>query len=154
LTVAVRETAGGKANWSWRAHVAASVILLIVARLLVRHVRLSHWRATLGKITPTSDIVSTSAPSGRAPRAARLLASAVERGAELLPFDSKCLPRAAALQWLLRASRMPSHLVIAFHAAERDQEHGFHAWVEQDGHILIGACDRLQYRPAMVLVQG
>lgn len=136
-------------KWPWRGEVAVGVVLICLARLLVRHVRLSRWRWTLGRI----DAPCASSTRADGPRA-EILASAIERAAERLPFDSKCLTRAVALQWRLRMAGIASRLVIAFHTIDRSGGHGFHAWVEQGGEMIIGACDRAVYRPALTLSQG
>ena len=136
-------------KWPWRAEVAFGVVLICLARFLVRNVRLSRWRWTLGRI----DAASASS-DGDDDHRADILASAIERAAERLPFDSKCLPRAVALQWRLRMAGIASRMVIAFHAIDRSGEHGFHAWVEHSGEMIIGACDRAVYRPALTLSQG
>ena len=72
-------------------------------------------------------------------RAARRLAGHVERAAQRLPFETKCLPRAMALSWLLRRRRLGHCVVIAVRPPElRDGDHGLHAWVEVDGETVIG----------------
>lgn len=116
--------------------------------MLVRHVRLGRWRASLG-----FPIVTTNAPppTGRLAEA-QGLARTVERAATRLPGDSKCLPRAMALQWMLRRRAIPSRLVIAVAAKSASDPH--HAWTECDGAMLVGACDRDAYRPLLVLAQG
>ena len=135
----------------WYLHVAFSALLLAFARLLVRRVSLSRWRWTLGRII-TSDRPVCFAPSEA--RESRVLARSVERADVRLPFESRCLPRAVALQWRLRLAGIPSRLVIAFNKLDRSGEHGFHAWVEQGGTMIIGECDRSLYQPALTLLQG
>lgn len=83
-----------------------------------------------------------------------MLKGAIDQAGDLLPFRTKCLAKAAAMQWLLRLCAIPSRLVIAFHTRERTAEHAFHAWVEHNGKIVMGACDVEEYRPALVLSQG
>lgn len=133
----------------WRARVAFSAALLLLAWLLVRCVRLSRWRWTLGEIG-----TATPAPDAHSARSVRALAQSVERAAVHLPFAGKCLPQGVALQWRLRLARIPSRLVIAFHLIDRSGDHGFHAWVEHGGEMVLGACDRSVYQPAMTLSQG
>jgi hypothetical protein len=69
----------------------------------------------------------------------RRFATHVDRAATLLPFQTKCLPRAMALSWMLRRERIQHALVIAVRPAElRDAADGLHAWVEVDGAKIIG----------------
>ena len=116
--------------------------------MLVRRVSLSRWRWTLGELDGSAIGQDERGPDPRA----RAFADAVDRASLRLP--SKCLPRAVALQWRLRLAGIPSSLIIAFHLVDRTAEHGFHAWVEQAGKIVIGHCDRDAYRAALTLSQG
>lgn len=145
-----------------------AIICLAVAKALVRFVPFNVWRRSLGVvIDPTSADFPTGADlSGDALafphqpasddatlRHAMLLGRLVDRAAEKLPGISKCLPRAAALQWMLRSTRIPSSLVIAFSLKDRSGPDAFHAWTEVRGQMLVGQCDRLDYRPIMALCQ-
>ncbi len=120
-----------------------------MATILVRRVRLSRWRGTLGSIA-TTDRTADVQTNTRA----ILLAAAIERAALRLPVATKCLARAVALQWRLRLSGIPSELVVAFHATDRSGDDGFHAWIEHGGQIIIGHCDRTLYRPVLTLSQS
>ena len=126
---------------------AEAALLLLAARLLVRHVPLGIWRASLGS-SPDGDRTGR---SGHAVKAQRL-AGSVERAAAHLPGTSKCLPRAMALQWMLRRRGLPSRLVVALAVEGGVDAH--HAWTESGGEMLLGACDRASYRPLMILAQG
>jgi hypothetical protein len=137
-------------SWSWRISVATSAVFLVVAAILVRFVELRRWRGTLGAVV-SSD---ASSPVGNIDPRARALAESVERAAVHLPFATKCLPRAVALQWRLAFAGIPSDLVVAFHTVDRTDEHRFHAWIEHAGEMVIGQCDRAVYRPALRLSQG
>lgn len=142
--------------------VCLSTILLCVARFLVASVRPGWWAVTLGeRVVPEvalsqqrSDIDGADDQARRAWAQLALTARLVERAATKLPGITKCLPRAVAVQWLLRSKRIDSILVIAVHASDRSGEHGFHAWVERRGYIVIGDCDRTEYRPIMAYAQG
>jgi len=159
-----------------------ALICLVVARLLVRFVPLSAWRSSLGAaVQPAGPSVSdqfgialpaqstgvsadgnAAASSQQFPnplcdqpmlRHALRLGRCVDRAAQWLPGTSKCLPRAAALQWLLRAEGIPSALVIAFRLGDRTGPDAFHAWTETCGEMLVGKCDRADYCPIMALYQ-
>lgn len=126
-------------------------LALAAAVRLVRSVRLSRWRWSLGRLEPAN----AGSMSGRVhAQRARLVAGAIEEAAQRMPEPPKCLPKAVAMQWLLAAMGLPSRLVIAFHATDRDSEHGYHAWVEHGDAMVMGVCDRLAYRPVLVLTQG
>ena len=103
--------------------------LLGRARLLVDWVAFERWRGSLG-LAADAD--------GRSAEARRLAAD-VEWGARRLPFDTKCLPRAMALSWLLRRRGIGHALVLAARPADlRDSADALHAWVEVDGAVILG----------------
>jgi len=108
--------------------------LLCRARLLVAMVPLARWRGSLGLAGAPGQ-----ATDADADREARRFAVHVERAAARLPFETKCLVRAMALSWLLRARAIPHALVIAARPqAARSGDDSLHAWVEQGGRIVLG----------------
>lgn len=120
----------------WRLLVAEALVLLAAARLLVAGLRFGHWRHLLGPVT-------TAVQTRPASAADRLLAKAVERASLRLPGQSKCLPRAMALHWMLRRRNRPAQLVIAvLPGAVRGGVDDLHAWVECGEEVLIGALDQ------------
>jgi hypothetical protein len=57
----------------------------------------------------------------------------------LLPVQTKCLPRAVALSWILRRRQIQHTLVFAVRPAGlRGSKDDLHAWVEVQGAKLIG----------------
>jgi aryl-alcohol dehydrogenase-like predicted oxidoreductase len=102
--------------------------MLCWARLLIAWVPLERWRNSLGDA------------NGRSPSAAaRQLAKQVERAATWLPFETKCLPRAMALSWLLRRRHIRHAFVFAVRPPQlRDSADALHAWVELAGQKIIG----------------
>ena len=123
-----------------RAATLEAMALLALARLLVARVPLARWRASLGEAVPPD-----TADGGLrldANLAARRLARAVERASARLPGQSQCLPRAMALQWLLRRRGLGGSLLIGVLAgSSRGSIDDLHAWVVRRGEILIGASD-------------
>lgn len=145
-------------TWSLWLAVLRAAILLMAARLLVRFVSLARWRSGLGETCGVGDLQSASPQSGPVAGRADLIRAAqmarcVEKAATRLPGVSRCLPRAVALQWMLRRERIASDLIIAIHNSDRAGEHAFHAWVEHAGQMVIGHCDRSAYSPVMILTQ-
>jgi hypothetical protein len=117
-----------------RARTAEAMLLLCWARALVALVPLRLWRDSLGAR-------AGDAPDTTAERLdeARLLARHVERGAGRLLFETKCLPRAMALSWMLRRRHIPHVVKIAVRPAGlRDGDDGRHAWVETAGVAILG----------------
>ncbi len=137
-------------NWPWRADVAIGIVSLMLAALLVRGVRLSRWRFTLGHMVKGDSKPATPADEGRV----RYFAESIERASAWLPFPIKCLPKAVALQWRLRVLGIPSRLVVAVHRTDRASAHSFHAWVEHGGTVVIGQCDVQSYQAVLTLSQG
>lgn len=74
---------------------------------------------------------------------------AVRTVAYRLPFGLTCLPQALTLKYLLRRlPNMPLHIGVQTAAPQGFQAH---AWVEKDGHIVIGDWpEETNYRPIWV----
>lgn len=108
---------------------AAAMAALCWARLVVATLPFGRWRDTLGeKSNGTS-----STPD------ARRIAAHVDWAARLLPFSTKCLPRAMALSWLLRSRRISHCVVFAVRPPElRGTRDELHAWVAVAGETIIG----------------
>ncbi|WP_157668159.1 lasso peptide biosynthesis B2 protein [Croceicoccus marinus] len=128
-----------------------ALALLPLARLLVDRVPLKFWRGSLGAIV-SKDLLGNPATGREADR--RLpsaLARRVERAAAIVPFHTKCLPRAVTLHWMLRRRGIAALLVIARRRGENPSPDFYHAWVETGGDMLIGHCERSLYIPLMVI---
>ena len=130
----------GAERWRARATTLEAMVLLLAARALVAGVRFARWRATLG--SPLSPGTADPAPGRDGNLEPRRLARAIERAAARLPGESKCLPRAMALQWLLRRRRLGGVLHLGVRsAAERGTLDDLHAWVTRGGEVLVGASE-------------
>lgn len=142
--------------WAQRFTVLRSVVLLLVARFLVRFIPFSRWRGSLGVVVEGlhAPAAALSAPDPAQLREALRLGRCVMRAAERLPGESRCLPQAMALQWAMKRSGISSDLIIAIHAQDREAEHAYHAWVEHGGEILIGHCEPADYRRVLTISQG
>lgn len=124
-----------------------AALFLSIARALVKWVPFSRWRRTVA----TRKAIS--APNGDARAAdarsvarARRLARVVRRVASLMPFEAACLPRAVALQWMLRRRGVASRLVFGARRNPEDDELDLHAWLTSpDGTGLIGARQASKY---------
>ena len=115
--------------WRHRQRVATAMALLAWARLVVAAVPFERWRRSLGG---TGD----GAPAAAS---ARRIAAQVERAAEWLPFETKCLPRAMALSWMLRRAGTAHAMVFAVRPPHlRGSADALHAWVEVEGSRIIG----------------
>lgn len=121
--------------WRSRGRTLKAMALLCAARLLVALAPLRWWRGTLGQVAALG---VHEADALRLKDAVRL-ASHVERAAERMPFQTKCLPRAMALAWLLRDAGVPYRLKIATRPAHaRSGDDSLHAWVECGPAIVLG----------------
>ncbi len=133
--------------WRHRGRVAEAMVLLLAARMLVARVPLRYWRSTLGKPGAAREHVDTWPYV--------LIARAVNRGAARLPGQYVCLPRAMAVQWMLRRRGRPSALVFG---VERSAQRvgaapSLHAWVEAGQRTIIGADSERSFARGLVLVQ-
>jgi hypothetical protein len=102
------------------------------ARLVVATIPFRGWRKTLGGTAGyrTADLATDDA---------RRLAAHVEWAARLLPFPTKCLPRAMALSWLLRSRHIGHCVVFAVRPqVQRSEDDQLHAWVEIAGERILG----------------
>lgn len=114
-----------------RLRTAAALAALSWARLTVASMPFKWWRSTLG----------WSGETGPGPNVdmARCWARHVEWAARLLPITTKCLPRAMALSWILRARRVDHSIVFAVRPKrQRDDRDDLHAWIEVGGEKVIG----------------
>ena len=82
-----------------------AAILLAAARLLVKHVRLRHWRSWLTTAAGEASAISWQ----RLPSVVHVR-RVVPRAAALVPFSALCLPQAMAGQWMLRRRGVASRL--------------------------------------------
>ena len=128
-----------------------AVAWLVLARLTVKFLPLSRWQDTLGSLADGQDNSRGDQRNGTA--LGKYWAARVDRAARRLPGEHKCLPQAVALQWLLSQQPVSSRLVIAAHLQRVDDEHGLHAWVESQGAMLIGHCDKADYRSIAIFEQ-
>ena len=124
-------------RWRGRALTAEAVVLLGIARVLVTAVAFRRWRATLGKPVPAEP--GNPALQLERNRDARRLARAVIRAARRLPGESRCLPQAMALAWMLGRRGFACTVVLGVLPGRRRGEiDDLHAWVICGGEIVIG----------------
>lgn len=121
---------------------AEAGFLLAVARALVAGVPFRRWSASLGMIAPVAEPHSVPLPAPLALRARRA-ARAVEQCAGLLPFETRCLPRAMALAWMLRRRRIPASLLMGVaEMVRRGSLDDLHAWISCNGEIIVGKLEQ------------
>ena len=116
--------------WSLRWRTGQAMVLLAIARVLVRHARFAAWRMRLGwpgPADPAQELL------------ARRLARHVERAAGRLPGTTKCLPQAMALSWMLRVRRIPHCVALmARPASARGGVDDLHAMVRFGDKAILG----------------
>ncbi len=106
---------------------------LTLAYVLVRHIPMRRWRGRLnGSFAEAPD-----PPGWRRPT--RAVGRMVRRVARRLPFDAACLPRAMAMQWMLRRRGVCSRLVFGARRTEPDRPNAYHAWLTVEGEPVMGA---------------
>lgn len=121
---------------------------------------MAAWQHSLGAVNssvfelPEGSLSADEHTLQRAKQCARR----VERAAFRLLYEPRCLPKAMALQWSLRRRGIASRLVVAMRKQYQvngeaeianlfEDEDRFHAWVEIGEAMLIGHCERSEYRP-------
>ena len=129
-----------------RAMAVEAAVCLALARAAVRHVPMRHWRGLVNAAVRDAPGPARRLALGRA--AGRM----VRRVARRLPFETACLPRAMAAQWMLRRRGVPSRLVFG---ARRPAAPGgcndYHAWLTVDGERVVGGRRAETYRPLPAL---
>ena len=108
---------------------------LCLARALVAWVPFGRWRGSLGLAASPTIGLGQQAVLAKAVA----LAAQVDRAADRLPFECKCLPRAVALSWRLRRRSLAHVVVVAVRPPDlRSEPDSLHAWVEIDEIRIIG----------------
>lgn len=122
-------------TWTARARTAEAAALLMIARLLIAAVALRRWRGSLGAVARQPDAADAMA-------LASLLCRHVERAALRLPMETKCLPRAMALSWMLRRRSIAHAAVFGVrHSGAAPDTDALHAWIEIAGQTLPAGSD-------------
>lgn len=102
--------------WSGRARVVEAAVLLTASSAAQRWVTMPRWSRVLGVAAPVPDDWQGRRVEGLSTSAANVLeyrvASAVRRGALLLPWTPTCLAEAAAAQVMLARRGAPGVVVI------------------------------------------
>jgi hypothetical protein len=145
--------------WIWidrRLKVLEAATLLLLARYLIRFVAMRRWRGSLGQpcdLPPAATAAVPSRHTGPLPGTERIVRQAIDRACRRLPGETVCLPRAMAAQWMLRRRGKHPGLVFGIRPDDSREKvrHGFHAWVECDGRVVIGEIDHPGYRRSLVL---
>jgi Transglutaminase-like superfamily len=123
------------------------MVLLVLAKFLIHHVRFGWWRASLGAVGKV-------AQQPTSPAIISHVVGAVFRATQRLSGDYVCLPRAMAVQWMLARRGTPSTLVFGIaRDMGQGQLHDLHAWVEVGGVIVIGAMPERDYVRGLTLIQ-
>ena len=126
-----------------------AVLLLLLARLLIKYVPMRRWRHRLS----TAQEPGGPPPEGR--RLGRKVARVVRRVARHVPFRAVCLPQAVAAQWMLRRRGISSCLFFgarrrlrpATAPPENRPASGmdFHAWLTVGDACVLGGAERDTY---------
>ena len=131
--------------WPRRKLVLEAILLLPLARLLVRFVRIGRWKNTLASPPPCENHNHRN-PDGL--ELAAHIGRSVERAGWRMGGSTKCLPKAIVAVWMLHRRKIAARLVIA---SVRNRHEGdadpLHAWVEVNSTMIIGHCDRALYLP-------
>lgn len=123
--------------WRGRAKTASAMLFLCLAHAYIRFVPFQRWSGWLG--TKSCDQRKDRDEGDAALEQGRRAAAVVARAAERLPFETKCLPRAIALSWLLRRQSVAHSLVFAARPLHlRNSADALHAWVEVDRRTIMG----------------
>ena len=127
--------------WRGRGATLEAMVWLVWARFLIAWVAFGRWRPWLG--TPVAPQPGDPQLQLDANLAQRRVARAVARAAGRLPGETRCLPQAMALHWMLRLRAMGGVLHIGvLPGSDRGSLDDLHAWVTRLGDVLIGADEK------------
>ena len=117
-----------------------AAFFLLVARVLVSHVRMARWRRWL--VTGEGDEANAVASDERHLRPTarpipRKVGRIVARVADLAPVKAVCLPQAMAAQWMLRRRGIASRLFYGFRRPP-GADLQLHAWLTAGGEGVVG----------------
>ncbi len=120
---------------------ATDVLLFFKALLLVARIRFGLAFSSFGRVS-TSLALDTESQGFPGPSEAdstidSRLVWAVSKASRVIRTDKPCLAQAMALQHMLHKHGRPAELVIGV-AKNDDETLKAHAWVEQEGRVLIG----------------
>lgn len=144
----------GAGIWWQRASTLRAMAFLALARATVRLLPLRLYRQSLGILSQGKRASVVSARDPVPTEKQKRLARRVTRAAMRLPGESRCFAQAIALHWMLRRIGEEGELVVAIHRTERSKQHSYHAWLEAGGVMLVGACERDDYRELMRFAYG
>lgn len=115
-----------------------AMALLLAARFLVRFVPLRSWSRLLGTSGPYAPADAAHQASTAEEKRVHQCSAAVRRAAFRLP-GTLCLPQAIGLRWMLKRRRIENAIIVGILPAEkRGSAHDLHAWVEWQGHAVLG----------------
>lgn len=124
-----------------RLRVVEALVLVLLARVLRRHVPMRRWSALLGPTGPATTAPVLGRLDGAEVRVAVALRSAAAR------TGANCLEQAVAASLMMRARRRPGVVVIGLDA--RRPEAVPHAWfVGRSGLVVTGEEVMDGFRPA------
>jgi len=119
-----------------------ALIALPSTALALRFVGFSRWQATLARLAPVDEKMSSGVAGSSLERAQRI-ARMVQAASQYSPRRGNCLEQSLVLWWLLRREGMPSALRIGVRKLESEFE--AHAWVELDSVVLNDTGDVHQH---------
>lgn len=125
-------------SWPARYLLLRVVLLVAVMRLGLAFFSFRAWRRF---VLHVASLLQTTQPTSS--KQQQRLLWAVETAASGLLADRACLTQAMAAEWLLARRGLVTHLQIGVAKGE-DGRLQAHAWLEQDGRILIGGSDSPQ----------
>lgn len=118
---------------TWRARwlTLEAMAWLVLARLAVALFPFGWWCRQLGPCQGCRTAGELSQ--------IRRLAAHVGRAASRLPAESKCLPQAMALGWMLRRRRLDHAIVLVVRPpGHREDADRLHAWLAAHDEIVLG----------------
>lgn len=121
-------------------------IRLAWARFLIKFVKFSWWKHTLGPIDGEPDPADWPDLSPQQLKQASDTGRIVNRVADQLRlFEAVCLPRAMATRWALARRGIPSRIIIGSRRGEAEEGLLFHAWLMVGDRVITGQNERDQF---------
>jgi len=126
----------GRRSSTERVLLLEAFLLLAAARLFVLALPFRWLASSLGRHMQEGE--APLAPADL--KLARMIGGAVVSASNYTPWESACLPQAAAAKWMLKRRRIPGTVYLGVMKDEdRPETLAAHAWVRCGGIVLTGA---------------
>jgi len=136
-----------RASWRDQFRIVEAMILLAVARGLIRFVPFRIWNKRLGALGGNTPEQQDMEIDEAALAKAWSIGQCVRRSAAHAPFQAVCLPQAMAGRWMLNRRGIPNQLFIGARPSADMKIVDLHAWLCVNDICVTGQHERSEFKP-------